>query len=334
MTPRAAGFRAARRGPGRMAAALLLAALLAACGDGSTGPGERREVVLEAAAATITVEEVAGHVGALAHDSMRGRGSPSPELDRAAAYIQGVFRDAGLRPGIGASFYQPFEVGTSKSAPGGTVRNVIGWIQGVDPVRRNEYVVYTAHYDHIGEAAFPDGNGDDIYNGADDNASGTAALLEIAQAYAALDAPPRRSVVFLATAAEERGLLGARHYVSSPAFPLEATVANLNLDMIGRNDPGSVEVIRTSASTLADSALAAAARHPEIGIAALDVPDDQLVRRSDCFAFLEVGIDALFFHSGLHADYHGLDDEPERLDAGKAAAVAKLAWWTGALLAD
>jgi hypothetical protein len=318
----------------RTLAALLAGVGLAACGSDSTGPGERRDAELEAAAATITTAEVAEHVGALAHDSMRGRWSPSPELDRAATYIQAAFHDAGLRPGNGTSFYQVFEVGSSKSGGGGTVRNVIGWIQGADARLRNEYVVFTAHYDHIGEAALPDDDGDDVYNGADDNASGTAALLEIAEAYAALDAPPRRSVVFLATAAEERGLLGAQHYVANPTFPLDGTVANLNLDMIGRNDPGSVEVIRTTASTLGDSALAAAARHPGIGLVVVDVPDDQLVRRSDCFAFLSVGIDALFFHSGLHADYHGLDDEPDRLDADKAAAVARLAWWTGVLLAD
>ena len=312
----------------------LVALPTAGCGDDVAGPSARREVELETAAATITEAEVGDHVRALAADSMRGRGSPSSELDRAAGYIRAAFRAAGLEPGNGSSYYQAFEVGASKGGPGGTVRNVIGWIRGVDPVLREEYVVYTAHYDHIGVAPVPDVEGDSIYNGADDNASGTAALLEIAQAFASLERAPRRSLVFLATAAEERGLVGAEHYVANPTFPLDRTLANLNLDMIGRNDPGSVEVIRTSGSTLADSALAAAARHPEIGIAAIDVPDDQLVRRSDCFAFLQRGIDALFFHSGIHADYHGLDDESDRLDAGKAAAVAALAWWTGVLLTD
>jgi len=321
----------------RGALALLIAAAAtstAGCGDDATGPGDGREAVLETAAATISVAEVADHVGALAADSMRGRASPSPQLDRAAAYIEAAFREAGLEPGNGTSFSQAFQVAATKNGPGGTVRNVIGWIRGVDARLRDEYVIYTAHYDHVGVAGFADAQGDSIFNGADDNASGTAALLEIAEAFASLDSPPRRSVVFLATAAEERGLLGAFHYTANPTFPLERTIANLNLDMIGRNDPASVEVIRTSSSTLADSALAAAARHPEIGIAAIDVPDDQLVRRSDCFAFLDRGVDALFFHSGLHADYHGLDDEPDRLDAAKAAAVAKLAWWTGVLLTD
>lgn len=328
-------MRARRRVRGRFAFVVAAAALATAgCGDDATGPTGRREAELETAAATISEAEVADHVGSLAADSMRGRASPSPQLDRAAAYIEAAFREAGLEPGNGASFTQAFQVSASKNSPGGTVRNVIGWIRGAHPSLRDEYVVYTAHYDHVGVAGLPDAQGDSIYNGADDNASGTAALLEIAEAFASLDSPPRRSVVFLATAAEERGLLGAFHYAANPTFPLDRTIANLNLDMIGRNDPGSVQVIRTSTSTLADSALAAAARHPEIGIAAIDVPDDQLVRRSDCFAFLDRGVDALFFHSGLHADYHGLDDEPARLDAAKAAAVAKLAWWTGALLAD
>jgi hypothetical protein len=317
-----------------LGAAGLAAATSTGCGSDAAGPDGDREARLAAAAATITTTEIADHVAALAADSMRGRDSPSPELDRAAGYIETAFRSAGLEPGNGASFSQTFPVGASKNGPGGTVRNVIGWIPGIDPRLREEYVVFTAHYDHIGVAGVPDARGDSIYNGADDNASGTAALLEIAEAFGALAAPPRRSVVFLATAAEELGLLGAEHYVANPTFPLDRTVANLNLDMIGRNDPGSVAVIRTSTSTLADSALAAAARHPEIGISPIDVPDDQLVRRSDCFAFLARGVDALFFHSGVHVDYHGLDDEPQRLDAAKAAAVAKLAWWTGVLLTD
>ncbi|MGW8284017.1 MAG: M28 family peptidase, partial [Gemmatimonadota bacterium] len=110
---------------------------------------------------------------------------------------------------------------------------------------------------------------------------------------------------------------------------LDKAIANLNLDMIGRNDPATVDVIRQSTSDLGQLVQTVAGSHPDIGVSPIDRPDDQLVRRSDCFAFLLEGIDALFFHSGLHDDYHGLNDEPDRLNAGKAAAVARLAYWVG-----
>ena len=202
-------------------------------------------------------------------------------------------------------------------------RNVVGLIEGEDPVLRDQWILVTAHYDHEGA------DGLRVFNGADDNASGTAALLEIAEAFGSLRTAPARSVVFIATSGEERGLLGAIHYINHPTFPLENAIANLNLDMVGRNDPATVEVIRPTASDLGELVQTVAASHSDIGVSPIDVPDDSKVRRSDCFAFLLAGIDALFFHSGLHDDYHGLDDEPERLDAGKTAAVARLAYWVG-----
>ncbi|MDT8436268.1 MAG: M28 family peptidase [Gemmatimonadota bacterium] len=319
--------------------AALALVLAAGCGDDATGPGDTDRLSFEAAAASITEADVASHVEALAHDSARGRWSPSPELDRAAAWIADAFASWGLRPGGDDGFYQVFEVSNLvKNRPGGAgpVRNVIGWIRGSDPALRDEAIVYTAHYDHLGWAVNEgqlDGTGDEIFNGADDNASGTAGLLEIAQAFAAAT-PPRRSVVFVATAGEERGLLGAHHYALNPLFPLDRTVGNLNLDMIGRNDPNRVDLIHSAGSALADSALAIAARRPGIGLTPTDVVDGPLGGRSDHFAFQVRGVDALFFHTGLHEDYHTLQDEADRLDAAKAAAVARLAFWTGVSLVD
>ena len=343
-------------------AVLLVAFISLSCGDDATGPKDTYSANLQQAAESITESEVATYVGVLAHDSMFGRWSPSPQLNRAAEYIAGEFSRAGLQPGNDGEFLQWFALPSAQVLPGSFPRldsgagedlafsiqgpvpsgpvpgepggefvapNVIGWIEGSDPQLNHEYVVFTAHFDHIGTSPVASPTGDDVFNGADDNASGSAALLEIAEAFGSLDTPPARSVLFIATSAEERGLVGAMYYTSYPTYPLENAIANLNLDMIGRNDPSTVQVIRQSTSDLGELVQSVAASHGDIGVSPIDSPDDQLVRRSDCFAFLLSGIDALFFHSGLHDDYHGLDDEPERLDAGKTAAVARLAYWVG-----
>jgi hypothetical protein len=321
--------------------------LLAACDDddpaGPTGPGAN-SADYQAAALSITESEVRGHVGVLAHDSMYGRWSPGPEIEKSARYIADQFAAAGLRPGTGAGYLQWFQIealgqvtASAVSAslipgnPGGpgSSPNVIGWIEGSDPTVRDEHIVFTAHFDHIGTAPVASPTGDYIYNGADDNASGTAALIEIAEAFASLPAPPSRSVVFVATSGEERGLLGALHYTTDPTLPLTSTLANINLDMIGRNDPATVRAIHRSDSDLGELAESVALLHEDIGVTPIDVTDNALVQRSDCWAFISLGVDALFLHSGLHDDYHGLDDEIERLDSEKAAAVGRLAWWIG-----
>jgi hypothetical protein len=332
------------------------------CGGDSTGPGDSSSHDFQLAAESITESDIASQVGVLAHDSMLGRWSPSPQLNEAAEYIADEFSRAGLQPGNDGEFLQWFALPSARMLPGSFARldsgtgedlplsiqglvpgapvpgepggdlvapNVIGWIEGSNPQLSHEYVVFTAHFDHIGTSPVASPSGDDVFNGADDNASGTAALLEIAEAFGSLDTPPARSVLFIATSAEERGLVGAMYYTSHPTMPLENAIANLNLDMVGRNDPATVNVIRQSSSDLGELVQAVAAAHDDIGVSPIDTPDDQLVRRSDCFAFLLEGIDALFFHSGLHEDYHGLDDEPERLDAGKTAEVARLAYWVG-----
>ena len=319
-------------------------ALIAACGDDDpTGPGPVT-ADYQAAAATITGSEVLGHIGVLAHDSMFGRWSPSAQIETAARYIESEFAGAGLRPGTPTGYLQWFEIGNAQVLPGadpagrlvpgnpggsGAAPNVIGWIEGSDPALRDEHVVFTAHFDHIGTSPVASPSGDYIYNGADDNASGTAALLEIAEAFAALAEPPARSVVFVATSGEERGLLGAHHYAAHPTIPLSSALANINLDMISRNAPATVDVIRRTESDLGELVQSVAALHEDIGVSPVDRPDNVLVQRSDCWAFLSRGVDALFLHSGLHEDYHGLDDEVDRIDSDKAAAVARLAWWVG-----
>src|SRR5688500_20296949 len=110
--------------------------------------------------------------------------------------------------------------------------NVIGKLEGADATLKNEYVIYTAHWDHLGRD--PKHTGDQIFNGALDNASGTAALLEIAEAFTKLATPPKRSILFLAVTAEEKGLLGAKYYATNPLYPLNKTAANINMDGVNQ----------------------------------------------------------------------------------------------------
>ncbi len=176
----------------------------------------------------------------LASDSLDGRLTGTPGADSAAAYIARRFDQVGLQPGAGG-WMQNFVVSPDAPAAlaahvaGVTGRNVIGILPGRDPELRNEVVVVGAHYDHLGEGQFgsldPDSTGR-VHNGADDNASGVAALVRIAARVAAQ--PPARSVVFIAFSGEELGLLGSNWYVHHAPYPVDRTVAMINLDMVGR----------------------------------------------------------------------------------------------------
>ncbi len=180
-------------------------------------------------------------------------------------------------------------------------RNVIARLDGSDPSVRNEYVLYTAHWDHLGRD--PSLQGDQIYNGAKDNASGTAGLLEIAEAFTRLRPPPRRSVLFLAVTAEEYGLLGAKFYATNPLYPLERTLANINID--GLNQWGQTRdlvVIGLGNSTL-DDVLAEVARTRGRTIRPDPEPEKGFFYRSDHFEFAKKGVPALFTDEGI--DYVG-----------------------------
>jgi hypothetical protein len=203
--------------------------------------------------------------------------------------------------------------------------NVAGVLRGSDPALRDTYIVLSAHMDHVGIGR-PDATGDSIYNGADDNASGTAAIMAIARAFASLPEPPARSVLFLAVSGEEKGLLGSRWFADNPTVPIESIVANINLDMIGRNAPDSIVVIGKDYSSLGATVRQVADRHPELGLTvAPDLwPEQRFFFRSDHFSFAAKEIPALFFFSGVHEDYHRPSDTVERIDADKVARVARL----------
>jgi Zn-dependent M28 family amino/carboxypeptidase len=175
-------------------------------------------------------------------------------------------------------------------------RNVLAKLEGSDPDLADEYVVYTAHWDHLGRNESLEG--DQIYNGAKDNASGTAGLLEIARAFATLEVAPSRSVLFLAVTAEEKGLLGAKFYAQNPLYPLEKTLANINMD--GANLWGRTEdivVVGLGNSTL-DDVLGTAA--DEMGRVVLPDPEPEkgFFYRSDHFEFAKEGVPALYVDEG------------------------------------
>lgn len=464
-------------------ATLALATLCVACSGPAEHLSAQSDPAEREAAATITAADLRLRIGALAHDSMRGRPTPSPELEKAARHIARRFAEIGLRPvdddsylqtypltvsGVGSADRQsvdiqgpgggPLDAADFISLPGGTAQavaplsiatldgagvavgaiaavhvteadtrtalssvrslldggasgvllaidapdeyfqglrrffdtermtvgvpdelgaptvlvrasalpeglrgalatggsaegyratlrtsspfrrdrafNTIGWIEGSDPEYRDEYVVFTAHMDHVGIGRPVDG--DSIYNGADDDASGTAAIIELAQAFASLPTPPRRSLVFMTVSGEERGLLGSRWYVEHPLFPLGATVANLNIDMIGRNWRDSVVAIGRGESSLGVMLEATLRDHPELGLELIDDPwpEENFYFRSDHYNFARVGVPILFFFTGPHEDYHGPNDEADRILYDKTARITRLIFHLGLRVAN
>lgn len=306
----------------------------------------------EAAVATVRAEDVLHRVSVLAHDSMRGRPTPSPELDAAAAWLAAEFAAMGLEPGVEGEFIQRYPVpdeaapasATPSATPGPppvtaagprTAPNVVAILEGSDPLLRDEYVVFSAHMDHVGVGE-PDASGDSIYNGADDDASGTAVMLEVAEALASLEPRPRRSALFVIVSGEEQGLWGSRYFVEHPPVPLEAMVAGLNADMVGRNWSDTIVAIGREHSELGRVLDEVQTAHPELGMTAIDDvwPEERFYERSDHFEFARRGVPVLFFFNGVHDDYHRPSDEVDRLDVEKAARIGRLLVWLGLGIAD
>lgn len=207
------------------------------------------------------------------------------------------------------------------------VKNVIGILRGSDPAKARESVVVGAHYDHLGLSgrfSLAEGSTGQVHNGADDNASGTAAIIEIAKLAVTKGTKLPRSLVFVAFAGEELGLLGSSHYVSHPALPLEQTVAMINLDMVGRaNGRILVSGLETAPDLKEDLKAAQAGLSLNVstsreGSAGLGASDDT--------SFSLRAVPSIFFFSGLHADYHRPSDDWEKIDAPGGSAVASLAY--------
>ncbi|MEZ4438122.1 MAG: M28 family peptidase [Polyangiaceae bacterium] len=274
------------------------------------------------------------HVGALAAPELRGRAAGTADERAAATYLVGELARGGLAPGA-PGYLQPFPFSDGESA------NVVAHVPGAGRLA-DEAIVFGAHYDHLGE------RGGALYLGAEDNASGVAVVLSIAQRYV-LSPPdaPRRSLVVVFFGAEEAGLWGSKHYAASPTLPLPTLRAMVNVDMIGRpllDDPAyalpktmagmdgarGLGVLGTADRPVFRHAVDAGAAAAELEVWApedLPGPLRRLVEnlasgRGDNFSFEAVGIPSLFFGAGESADYHQPTDTPDRLDPRLMAARA------------
>ena len=212
--------------------------------------------------------------------------------------------------------------------------NVAGILEGSDPALAGEYVVFSAHMDHVGVGRPV--NGDSIYNGADDDASGTATVVELAEAFAGTAQRPRRSLLFLAVSGEEKGLWGSEYFAFHPTVPIEQIVANVNIDMVGRNWPDTIVAIGKEHSDLGATLNAVNAAHPEIGMTAIDDfwPEENFYFRSDHYNFARRGVPILFFFNGTHDDYHRPSDAPALIEYDKAARIGQLVYYLGERVAD
>ncbi len=221
-----------------------------------------------------------------------------------------------------------------KDVEEGKSSNVLGYVEGSD--LKNELVVISAHYDHIGMS-----NGK-VFNGADDDGSGTSAVIELAQAFAKAKAEgngPRRSVLFLTVSGEEKGLLGSEYYTDYPIFPLNNTVADLNIDMIGRQDkkyetnPNYIYVIGSDKLS-SDLHNISEEANKKFGGLELDytynAPNDpnRFYYRSDHYNFAKNNIPVIFYFNGVHADYHQETDEVDKINFEKMEKITRLVFYT------
>jgi hypothetical protein len=279
-----------------------------------------------AASAQAPAGRLLADVRYLADDRLEGRLTGSPGADSAAAYIARRFAEAGLHPGADG-WFQDFTVSpdapAARHAPvgGARGRNVIGLLRGSDPKLRDELVVIGAHYDHLGTggafALDPDSTGA-VHNGADDNASGTAALIEIARRLARR--PPARSVTFAAFGGEELGLLGSAYYVRADASA-SRTAIMLNLDMVGRLRNDKLIVYGTGSATELQPLLDSLNRSAGFELALR--PDGY--GPSDQSSFYAAGVPVLHFSTNVHEDYHRSTDDWEKIDVSGLERVAAFA---------
>ncbi|QDT45013.1 Leupeptin-inactivating enzyme 1 precursor [Gimesia alba] len=269
----------------------------------------------KAAVNSITVDELKSHIEFLASDSLEGREAASQGGQAAGTYIRGELQKNGIQPGlVDEGYFQEFD---------GGFRNIIGIIPGNDPELKKEYVVIGAHYDHVGYGKPSNSRGGigQIHNGADDNASGTAALLEAIEALSQHKELPRRSLMFVFWDAEEMGLLGSKHWVNHPTVPLDQIAIYLNLDMVGRLKDNPL-CLFGSRSSYGLRSCTVKCNHRETGV---KIKFDSAIRPdSDHWPFYQRGIPFLMLHTGKHADYHRPEDDAHKIDYEGARKCSQL----------
>ncbi|MEM7308478.1 MAG: M20/M25/M40 family metallo-hydrolase [Planctomycetota bacterium] len=258
--------------------------------------------------AVIRAADVQRHVDFLASDELEGRWSRGPGALRAAEYVAEHFGRAGLAPfGDDGTWFQAVAPDLSP--------NVVGILRGT----ADEAVLVTAHYDHLEPLS---GGADRIYNGADDNASGTAAVLELAEAFGALQRAPEASLVCVAFTAEELGLQGSKHFAANPPLPLERIRGVFNLDMVSRGDERLIFCEGGPSSPRLVRAVQAASAWVDLEVRYDEHPE--WLGASDHAPFLRAGVEALYFGVEDHPDYHRVSDHADRILPALTERVAKL----------
>lgn len=323
-----------------------LALIIAAAPAGAKESKQQRQVreARERGLATINRGAAEAHLGFMASDELEGREAGTHGGRVAAKYIESYFRQLGLKPWYGDSYFQPFEAYRKERQKKGRLqvhpdsiaelkkqvhqripmRNVMARIDGKNP---NEYVVIGAHYDHLGIDSFLDG--DQIYNGADDNASGVQAVLQIARAFVESGVQPERTVIFALWDGEEKGLLGSEHFML--AAPMRGDIKGyLNFDMIGRNtneaNPEHVVYFYTQAHPAFEKWL-----RSDIDTYGLKLkPDyrawDRPIGGGDNGSFAKRDIPIIWYHTDGHPDYHMPSDHAERINWDKMLDITRAAY--------
>ena len=298
-----------------------------ACGSGKDATKSEDANVDQAQkfAATITAKDLGNHLFVYASDEFEGRNTGEPGQKKAVEYLKNFYINQGIESPIGGNDYfqeVPAEW-LNKNARRGKLKdseNVVAFIKGTE--KPDEIVVISAHLDHEG---VKDG---EIYNGADDDGSGTVAMLEIAEAFKkAADAGkgPKRSMLFLHVTGEEKGLLGSKYYTENPIFPLANTVTDLNIDMIGRvdaahkGDPNYVYLIGSDklSSELHNISEEVNKKYTNVNLDYKYNAENEPNRfyyRSDHYNFAKHGIPIIFYFNGTHADYHRPSDTPDKIN--------------------
>ena len=300
---------------------------------------------------TITSLDLYNHMLILSSDSLEGRETGKKGQKMAADYIMNHFKNIGIPPYKYNSYYQKFRLkkgrhlckcddcdvdvikkllGINKYING---ENVLGYIEGSD--LKEELIIISAHYDHLGK------HDNLIYNGADDDASGTVAAMEIAEAFMLAKKEgfgPRRSVLIMAVSGEEKGLLGSKYYTDHPIYPLKNTVCNLNIDMIGRigdfhTHPNYVYLIGSDMLSTDLHNLSEKVNKKHINLE-LDYSfnsehdPNRYYYRSDHYNFAKNNIPVIFYFNGIHEDYHKSTDTIEKIDFDKIKKIARLIFLT------
>ncbi len=306
---------------------------------------------------TIIVEDLERHLNILASDSLEGRETGKKGQKMAADYIAKHFKSIGVPPYKKETYYQKFKVRSGKhickceDCDVGFVKqllgnkkkikgeNVLGYIEGDD--LKDELIIVTAHYDHLGK------HDSLVFNGADDDGSGTVAALEIAEAFMLAKKAghgPRRSVLIMPVSGEEKGLLGSKYYTENPVYPLEKTVANLNIDMIGRLDDwhdtaNYVYLIGADRLSQELHDISEEVNKKYIGLNldyTFNEEDDpnRYYYRSDHYNFAKNNIPVIFYFNGVHEDYHKTTDTIEKIDFQKIENITRLVFLTAWELAN